>query len=71
MKIAYLKISSFLAKKYWADLPLEKSRFLDEIQIFFLKLAIKSVCPKMSPETFFGLPRDQGERNSPEKIKSG
>ena len=53
------------------DLPLRKSQFLDEIQIFFLKLAIESVCPKMSPETFLGLLKGQGQRNSPEKMKSG
>ena len=31
----------------------EKSRFFEEIQIFFLKLPVESVRPKMSPEIFF------------------
>ena len=44
------------------DLPLGKSRFLDEIQIFFLKLPIESVCRKMFPETLFRPPKKPGTK---------
>ena len=49
------------------DLPLGKSRFLDEIEIFFLKLPIESVCPNMYPETRFRPPKGPGTKKLPRK----
>ena len=54
----------------WTN-PLEKRRFLDEIQIFFKKFPIESVCLKTSPETFLGHAKDQVQRNSPQRWSQG
>ena len=49
------------------DLPLGKSRLLDKIQIFFLKLPIKSVCPKIAPDTLYRPPKGPGTKKLPKK----
>ena len=61
VKNADLKIWSFLAKKHG------KTRFLNKIQIFFLKLPIESVYPNMSPKTFFWPPKGPGTKKLPSK----
>ena len=57
-------------QKHW-NYPLQESRFFDASQVFFLKLPIESVCGKRPLRQFSGLQRDQGQRNSPQKMKSG
>ena len=54
------------------DLPLRKSRFLDEIQIFSYKSVQSTQCALKYPlRDLLGLPKDQGQRNSSEKLNSG
>ena len=50
--------------------PEEKIRFLDPNKFFMKKVAIDSACPKTFPGHFLGLPRDRGQRNSPQQMKS-
>ena len=69
VKNADLKIWSFLAKNM--DLPLRIKSIFGRNQSILLKLPIESVCPKMSLRHFLGLPRNKGQRNRPEKTKSG
>ena len=61
MKNADLKIWLFLAKKHGFT-PQKKVDFLDEIHIFFQKLPIESMCPKVSPEILNRPPQGPGRK---------
>ena len=75
VKNANFKIFPNCAKfgHFWQNCPYPhggKSRVLDPEKIFLLKVSINSACPKTSLGHVLGFPRDRGQRNSPQRIKS-